>query len=162
MDVDWWARGIAIGAGSAALGNVIFTGLTYRRVHPKVKVSLFRTGTRTGTERNPEASDYQFILRFRNFGTTPVKVERIELVTHPRWYRTKNPELVKGQRFHAGHDEPPVVPALDGVTHPFFLPMGRLSDPEECKHLRFRVLLSNGETVISPKLKEDEWLLPED
>ncbi|MEU3137542.1 hypothetical protein ABZ691_32850 [Streptomyces sp. NPDC006854] len=162
MNVDWWARGIAIGAGTAALCNVIFTGLTYRRVHPKVKVSLFRAGTRTGTEGNPEASDYMFILRFRNFGTTPVKVERIELVTYPKWYRTKHPELVKGKRFHAKHEEPPVVPALDGLTHPFYLPTRRLTDKKQRTHLRFRVLLSNGESVVSPKLKDDEWLLPDE
>ncbi|KUM79743.1 hypothetical protein [Streptomyces curacoi] len=162
MEPDWVARGIAIAAAGAAATNVIFTALTYRRVRPKVKVSLFRAGVRTGTERNPEASDYMFILRFRNAGTTPVKVERIELVAYPRWYKSKNPELVKGKRFHAGHDEPPVVPALDGVTHPFYLPTGRLTDPEERKHLRFRVLLSNGESIVSPKLEDDEWLLPDD
>ncbi|MCX4834358.1 hypothetical protein OG746_37160 [Streptomyces sp. NBC_01016] len=161
MDVDWWARGIAIGAASAAASNVIFTALTYRRVRPKVGVSLFRAGVRTGTERNPEASDYLFILRFRNLGTTSVKVERIELVSYPRWHKSKKPKLIKGKRFYADHDEPPVVPALDGITHPFYLPTGRLTDREERKHLRFHVLLSNGESIISRKLEDNEFLSPD-
>ncbi|MFE3248455.1 hypothetical protein [Streptomyces sp. NPDC059209] len=162
MEPDWVARGIALAAAGAAACNVLFTALTYRRVRPKVKVSLFRAGVRTGTELKPEASDYQFVLRFTNCGTTPVKVERIALVTYPRWYKSKSPELVKGKRFQAGYDEPPVVPALDGVTRPFFLSTGRLTDAKERKHLRFRVLLSNGESIVSPKLKDDEWLLPDD
>jgi hypothetical protein len=162
MTADWWARGISIAAASAAATNVIFTALTYRRVRPKVKVELFRAGVRTGTEKNPQESEYKFILRFCNSGTTPVRVERITLVTYPRWYKTKHPVLVKGKRFQAGYDEPPVVPALDGVTHSFCLPTGRLADSEERKHLRFRVLLSNGECIASPKLKDDEWLLPDD
>ncbi|MET8680916.1 hypothetical protein ABZW18_25880 [Streptomyces sp. NPDC004647] len=158
MDVDWWARGIAIGAASAAATNVVLTALTYRRVRPKVKVRLFRTGVRIGG-REPEATEYQFTLRFSNSGTTPVKVERIELVTYPKWRRTKRFELVKGQRFDFRDDEPPEVPALNGMTHRFRLPTERLTDSEQRKHLRFRVLLSNGETIVSSKLKADEWLL---
>ncbi|GGV59444.1 hypothetical protein GCM10010277_63000 [Streptomyces longisporoflavus] len=152
MDADWWARGIAIGAAGAATTNVIFTGLTYRRVRPKVKVRLFRTGLRTGTDRGPDASEYQFVLRFTNDGTTPVSVERIELVSYPRWFRTKSFTHVKSKRFEASDPERPLVPAVDGTTARFYLPMGRLTS-EELKYLRFQVLLSNGDITISPKVK---------
>jgi len=162
MEVDWVARGIAIGAGGAALGNVIFTGLTYRRVRPRVKSSLYRAGVRTGTERNPEASEYLFTLRFINNGATPVSVERISLVSYPKWYRTKNFNMVKGKRYQMSDPERPVVPALDGTTARFYLPTNRLEDSKEREHLRFRVLLSNGEISTSPKLKNEDWLLPDE
>lgn len=122
---------------------------------------LWRAGVRTGTERSPEASDYLFILRFTNDGTNPVSVERIELVSYPKWFRTKNFEYVKRKRYEAADPERPLVPAVDGTTARFYLPTGRLAESKEREHLRFRVLLSNGETAVSPKLTADEWLLPD-
>lgn len=128
-------------------GNAILTYRTFRRVRPKIKVRLWRVGLWT-YEAEDQASEFMFILRLLNSGTTPVSVERIELVSYASRLRCGDYRFIKGVRFIAGaSDEPPVVPALDGTTYRFHLSVDERNLLAE--HLRFQVLLSNGCTVTS-------------
>ncbi|MFE6178225.1 hypothetical protein [Streptomyces sp. NPDC056464] len=47
MGVDWWARGIAIGAALAAAANVSYAAATYRRNRPRVAVEADYTALAT-------------------------------------------------------------------------------------------------------------------
>ncbi|MGW6738650.1 hypothetical protein [Streptomyces sp. NPDC055013] len=161
--VDWVARSIALGSAGVATLNMFISYRTFRRARPKVKVALLRHIGKAGIEMYPEASEYQFILRFRNKGTTAVSVERIQLVHYPtKWFRSKVFWPLMAMRFEPPISSRPLIPALDGMTFRFNVAKEALSGISVRKHLRFRVLLSNGETVISRKIKPSEWLLPGD
>ena len=140
---------ILVSSISAAItgGNVILTYRTFRRVRPKIKVRLWRVGLWT-YEAEDQKAELMFILRLLNSGTTPVSVERIELVSHESRLRYSDYRLIKGVRFAPGTpDEPPVIPALDGTTYRLHLSIDERHVLTE--HLRFRVLLSNGRTATS-------------
>lgn len=146
---------IWVSSGSAVFTatNAIVSYRTFKRVRPKVKVALWRTGVVTYEDESRRAQ-YQFILRFLNNGATPVSVERIELHRFESWHPWAGSRILKGQLFQK--DERPTIPALDGTTCPFYMPVG--SKPE-AKYVRFRVLLSNGRTAIGPLLGDKPWIL---
>ncbi|MFF9142704.1 hypothetical protein ACF09G_34685 [Streptomyces albogriseolus] len=146
---------IWVSSGSAVFTatNAIVSYRTFKRVRPKVKVRLWRTGIATYEDESRRAQ-YQFILRFLNHGTTPVSVERIELHRFESWHPWARSRILKGKRFR--EDERLTIPALDGTTYSFYMPVG--SKPE-AKYVRFRVLLSNGRTAIGPVLGDEPWIL---
>lgn len=154
MPADWWARGIAIGGSAVASLNMIVSYRTFRRVRPKVKVRLWRTGLSV-SESGIDGGRHVFILRFLNNGTTPVSVERIELWTSPKYH--KRADLVHGKRFERGvtAHEPPVVPALDGTVYRYSVP--RSAMPVDGMRTRFRVLLTNGRVAYSPPVPSGIW-----
>lgn len=159
MAADWWARGIAIGSAAAATVNMTVAYRTFRRVRPKIKVRLWRTGL-AAYEAGDNPAQHQFILRFLNNGTTPVSVERIELWTYLKRYRRGY--IVHGKRFERGFPnyEPPVVPALDGTTYRYNVP--RSAKPDDDMRMRFRVLLSNGRVAVSPLVPSDTWFFADE
>ncbi|MFF7307604.1 hypothetical protein [Streptomyces sp. NPDC008137] len=133
--------------------NVVVGYRTYRRVHPKVKVRIFRRSVVTNRDG---VKEYQYVLRFRNMGANPVSIERIELVKHVRWHRKDTLPLLKGERFLPGEGER--VPPFDGITHGFSAPVRTVPMSGRC---RFRVLLSNGRTAMSRKFHQSR-LKPDD
>jgi len=138
---------ILVSSVSAAItgGNVILTYRTFRRVRPKVKVRVWRTAPPScGAEPH-----WQYILRFLNKGLSPVHVERIELYAYKSSNRFSESEFLSGNRFERDTvREPLMVPALDGTTYRFTY--DSLTQPGGGRYLRFRVLLTNGRTAITP------------
>ncbi|MEU8579095.1 hypothetical protein [Streptomyces asoensis] len=152
MTADWWARGIAIGSAGATALNMGVAYRTFRRARPKVKVKL----SRTSLDANPEKGKkpYKvFILRFLNSGTTPASLERIELVAYKPPYRLDVPRVIHSVDFHPeSRHESPLIPALSGIIYRFSMVGTRYGKPDSEK-LRFRVVLSDGSTVVSRALK---------
>ncbi|MCX4813681.1 hypothetical protein OG601_24080 [Streptomyces sp. NBC_01239] len=140
---------ILVSSASAAItgGNVILTYRTFRRVRPKVKVKIHRSIFDLRNDHEDYGA-FQHILRFRNEGQSPVSVERIELLAYRSKSRFGEYRVVRYASFERGAtQEPLVVPALDGTTYKFAVDV--LKREGVFKHQRFRVVLTNGQTVLS-------------
>ncbi|WP_328879110.1 hypothetical protein [Streptomyces sp. NBC_00299] len=148
--VDWVARGIALASAGVATLNMLISYRTFRRVRPKVKVSVQGSDVRGGEK----GYNRLYTLRLTNDGGTPVTVESVDLLTHSQSFTDVDSRKTDGAKVRTI-----VVPAHDGVTHRvrFDLPTSLAFNRDV--PVRFRVLLSNGRAVVSPKYKEKGELL---
>ncbi|WP_406444997.1 hypothetical protein OHB14_38695 [Streptomyces sp. NBC_01613] len=71
MAADWWARGVALGAGLAASVNAAVTLTNYRRTRPSVVVEAKCTAL--GNEIN-------LTVTLTNKGATPLYLEQVSIV----------------------------------------------------------------------------------
>ncbi len=163
MTADWWARGLALAAGASSATNVVYTALTYRRVGPRVSVKTWRVALAHGTAEDPNVKQLQYSLRFANSGTTPVAVERIELLSYRREF-SWNPRKFwrryvegPGSSISGLRQTAQTAPwSLDSAGEVYRFYVNKEALEGKGPHLGFSVLLTNGETVTSVPLKDHE------
>ncbi|MFE5891277.1 hypothetical protein ACFQ6E_20335 [Streptomyces sp. NPDC056462] len=72
MAVDWWARGIAIGAALAAAVNVGYAAATYRRNRPRIAVEADHAALGTGIN---------LTVKLINTGSVSLPLDQVGLVS---------------------------------------------------------------------------------
>ncbi|MDQ1068346.1 hypothetical protein [Streptomyces canus] len=90
MAADWWARGIAIGAGTATGLNMLVAFRTYLRVKPRVRLRVtygpLKLAFRNG-----------FLVRIRNISPTSTKIDEVSFTG--RYAFPKKARFIRRSRY---------------------------------------------------------------
>ena len=108
VDVDWWARGIAIGGAAVAATSLGWNVFSWRRQGPVVKVSVTCTG---------RGDDMKLSGSIRNQGRFDAHIERAAF----GWYSSPRSSVPNAQGVALRCDVP--AEFIKGVTLPLPLPL---------------------------------------
>ncbi|MBQ0853394.1 hypothetical protein J8N05_35090 [Streptomyces sp. BH-SS-21] len=98
MAADWWARGIALGAGLATTVNAAITLKNYRRARPRMIVQCkYRT----------MGNEIDLTVTLKNEGATPLYLEQVGIVVVEL---STSPPRKRGYRWHRRSCEPTIAP----------------------------------------------------